>query len=73
MLYDSTVHIGTVGHQHVEHIYYASVPNREIAPGPDEASADAWGWYTASELRDSDRLPTVVQFGVEAIEAAEEL
>lgn len=71
MLYDINVHGGTVGHQHVEHIYYATVPNREIAPGPDEASADAWGWHTASELRDSDLLRTVVQFGIEAIRAAE--
>lgn len=51
MLYDSTVHEGTVGHRHVEHIHYASVPNREIASGSDEASADMWGWDTAIELQ----------------------
>ena len=72
MLYDVDVHPdGGVAHQHVDHVYFARVGNREMAPGPDEAPADAWTWYTPTALRESDADPDTVRFGVEAVEAAE--
>lgn len=71
MLYDINVHDGDVGHQHIDHVYYATVPNRDISPEPDEVGADAWQWYTPTELQESELPPNVVQFGVEAIRATE--
>lgn len=73
MLYDINVHEdGTVGHQHVDHVYFARVDSREIAPdGDGEEDADAWGWYTADRLEASDVDPDTVQLGVEAINAVE--
>jgi len=52
MLHDIDVHPdGSVGHQHIDHLYYASVPSRRIDPrGRDEADGDAWAWYTPAEL-----------------------
>ena len=69
MLYDVDVLPGgEVVHQHVDHIYFGRVERRQIDPGPDEAPADAWDWYTPAELRESDADPDTVRFGVEAIE-----
>ncbi|ELY94117.1 NUDIX hydrolase [Natrialba taiwanensis] len=70
MLYDINVHDGTVGHQHIDHVYYATVPDRDISPGPDEMRADAWHWYTIPRLRASELPANVVRFGVEAIRTA---
>ena len=69
LLYDINVHPdGTVGHQHIDHIYFASVESREINPSEGEAPADRWAWYTPAELRDSDLDPDTVAIGCEAIE-----
>ncbi len=73
MLYDINIHNGNVGHQHIDHIYYATIPSRDITPGHDEVGAEAWHWYTASELRASELSSNVVQFGTEAIRAAEKM
>ncbi|WP_276252586.1 NUDIX hydrolase [Halomontanus rarus] len=82
MLYDIDVHDGRVAHQHVDHIYYATVPSRAIDPADGEVSADGWTWYAPAALRGSEneiRNETanesgleddVVAFGLEAIEAA---
>ncbi|WP_323172003.1 NUDIX domain-containing protein [Natrialba sp. PRR66] len=70
MLYDINVHDGTVGHQHIDHVYYATVPDRDLCPGPGEVGADAWRWYRIPELRASELPANVVQFGVEAIRTA---
>ncbi len=71
MLYDVNVHEdGTVGHQHVDHLYYATVPNRAIDPADGEAATAAWDWYTREHLRTGDLDPDTVQFGLEAIEAS---
>lgn len=71
MLYDVNVHEdGTVGHQHIDHLYYATVPDRGIDPDEGERAADAWEWYTPERLRASDVDPDTTQFGIEAIEAA---
>ena len=73
MLYDIDVHEnGAVGHQHVDHTYYAVVDDREIDPaGDDEADPSAWAWYDRSDLRRADLDPDTVQFALEAIDAAE--
>lgn len=73
MCYDINVHDdGTVGHQHVDHLYFATVPSRDIEPAPGEEPADAWDWYTRAELRADDAIdPDTVKLGIEAIEAAE--
>ncbi len=73
MLHDINVHPdGSVGHQHIDHLYYAWVPHRRIEPaGPDEADADDWAWYTSSDLRRSDLDADVVTLGREAIETVE--
>ncbi len=73
MLHDINVHPdGSVGHQHVDHLYYAWVPDRRIEPnGPDEADPNDWEWYTPADLRESDLDADVVTLGREAIETVE--
>lgn len=71
MLYDININEGTVGHQHIDHIYYATVPNRNISPEDGEEGPESWQWYTIEELQNSNLPPDVVQFGIEAIQAAE--
>jgi len=63
---------GTVGHQHVDFVYFASVPSREVRPAGDgERSAEHWEWFTAAELRAADLGSEVVEIGTEAIETVE--
>ena len=71
MLYDINVHEdGAVGHQHVDQIFYATVPSRAIDPSPAEAPASEWEWYDREALHGSDLATDVVAFGTAAIEAA---
>jgi 8-oxo-dGTP pyrophosphatase MutT (NUDIX family) len=76
LLYDINVHDGTVGHQHVDHVYYATVPSRELDPAEGEAGAGAWDWFTPTELRGGDTTlgttpdQDTVEIGIAAIEAA---
>ena len=74
MLHDINVHEdGSVGHQHVDHLYYARVDSREIAPdGDDEVDPAQWRWYTPEELAASDLPDDVVDLGREAIAAVDE-
>ncbi|MFC6753216.1 NUDIX hydrolase [Halorubrum tibetense] len=69
MLHDINVHPdGSVGHQHIDHLYYARVPSRDIDPlGDNEADADAWTWYTADQLAAGEFDADVVALGREAI------
>ena len=71
MLHDINVHEdGSVGHQHIDHLYYARVESREIAPdGDDEVDPDRWDWYTPADLAASDLADDVVDLGREAIAA----
>lgn len=71
MLYDIDTFAGDVAHQHVDHVYFASVPSREIDPGPDEAGVDQWAWYNPADLAASGLDSDVVRIGREAIEAVE--
>ncbi|MDV7349331.1 NUDIX domain-containing protein [Halorubrum distributum] len=74
MLHDINVHEdGSVGHQHVDHLYYARVDSRQIAPdGDDEVDPARWRWYTPAELAASDLPDDVVDLGREAIAAVDE-
>ncbi|WP_224332232.1 NUDIX hydrolase [Haloprofundus halobius] len=70
LLADITIHGDEVGHQHIDHIYYATVERRAIDPGNGEPGADAWEWYDPENLRTSGLDPDVVELGLEAIECA---
>lgn len=71
LCYDINVHEdGSVGHQHIDHVYFATVPSRDVDPGDSEAPAEVWEWYTPAHLRESDLDPDTVQLAIEAIEAA---
>jgi 8-oxo-dGTP pyrophosphatase MutT (NUDIX family) len=71
MLYDIDVVDGRVAHQHVDHVYFATAPSREIDPADGEAGADVWNWYSETDLRESDVGEDVQRFGIEAIHEAE--
>lgn len=70
MLYDINVHESGVGHQHIDSIYYAIVPSRDISSEAGEQDPDSWRWYTADALESSDLPPDVRRFGAEAIQTA---
>jgi 8-oxo-dGTP pyrophosphatase MutT (NUDIX family) len=61
---------GEVGHQHVDHVFYATVESRAIDPAPDEPGAEAWDWYDRAALERVDVDPDVRDLGIEAIETA---
>ena len=73
MLHDINVHEdGSVGHQHIDHLYYAAVDSRAIEPdGDDEVDPARWRWYTPAELAESDLADDVVDLGREAIAAVD--
>jgi len=62
---------GTVGHQHVDFVYFGTVPSREIDPaGHDEQGDGDWEWFTTEDLREHPDLGAEVQaIGREAIDA----
>lgn len=69
MLYDINVYDdGAVGHQHIDHVYFAVAEDRTIEPEDGEVGPDAWEWYTKSELRASSIDRDTVEIGIEAIE-----
>jgi len=70
LLADVNVCGDAVGHQHVDHVFYATVEHRDIDPAPDEPDADAWAWYDPDALREADVDPDVRELGIEAIETA---
>jgi 8-oxo-dGTP pyrophosphatase MutT (NUDIX family) len=70
LLEDINVHDGDVGHQHVDHVYYATVPSRTIDPSPGELGPAAWDWYDPADLRAADLDRDVRELGLAAIAAA---
>jgi ADP-ribose pyrophosphatase YjhB (NUDIX family) len=60
-----------VGHQHVDHVYFATVDSRRLDPADAEEPAAAWTWYTPDALRSAGVDDDVRELGVEAIEVAE--
>ena len=72
LLEDINVTNGDVGHQHIDFVYYGTLPSRTIDPGPDEVPASAWEWFTAADLRAAEKLPEdVAEVGQRAIAAAD--
>ena len=59
-----------VAHQHVDFVYYGRVDHRTLDPGPDEAPATAWEWFTPEQLRaNAGRFPDdVVTAGQRAVD-----
>ncbi|MFB6105206.1 MAG: NUDIX hydrolase [Halobacteriaceae archaeon] len=72
VLYDVNVSDDGVGHQHIDHIYYATVDSRAIDPAPGEAPASDWAWFTETALREADVPSDVRRLGTEAIRVAAE-
>jgi 8-oxo-dGTP pyrophosphatase MutT (NUDIX family) len=74
MCYDINVHgNGEVGHQHIDHVYFATVPSRDINPAEGEEPPAVWDWYAPGELHAADGIdPDTAKIAVEAIEAANE-
>jgi hypothetical protein len=44
MPYDVDVRDGRVAHRHVDHVRYATVERRTLAPADGEAATGAWTW-----------------------------
>ena len=61
-----------VGHQHIDHVYFATVDSRRLSPADGEEPATAWDWYTPEALRSSDVDSDVRALGLEAIETVAE-
>lgn len=73
ILYNVNTHSnGEVGHQHIDLIYFANVPSREIDPEEDEVPAEEWGWYTREDLENNNFDPDTVKIATEAIKTVEE-
>jgi 8-oxo-dGTP pyrophosphatase MutT (NUDIX family) len=69
-LADVNVHDGTVGHQHVDLVYYARADGRVVDPEDGEVDAELWEWFALDDLAEDDRLdPDVREIGRRAIEA----
>ena len=66
-LVDINVHNRDVGHQHIDHIYYAEATDTNIQPQSDEVTASEWEWYSIDELRTGTFEPNVAEHGIEAI------
>jgi 8-oxo-dGTP pyrophosphatase MutT (NUDIX family) len=59
-----------VGHQHIDHVYFATVDSRRLDPADDEEPPETWSWYTRAELRSGRVDEDVRRLGVEAIDVA---
>lgn len=71
MLYDIDVREdGHVSHQHIDHVYFATVPSRAIDPADGEKGPGAWEWYEPDDLRASAVDADTTMLGIEAIETA---
>ena len=49
-----------VGHQHIDMVFYARAPHREIDPEPGEQPAADWEWLTVEDLRGREGFPSDV-------------
>lgn len=66
-LVDINVYNGAVGHQHIDHIYYAEATDTNIRPQSDEVTASEWEWYSIDELQTGTFESNVAGHGIEAI------
>jgi len=71
LLYDIDGHDDDIYHQHIDHIYFTTVPCRDISPAPGEAGVEVWDWYDREALRGADIDEDTVAFALWAIDAAE--
>lgn len=74
LLEDINVCDGTVGHQHVDFVYYGRVDTREVDPaGENEQAADDWTWFTPTDLRAraDEFADDIVEVGIDAIETVD--
>jgi len=71
LLYDINTCDETVGHQHIDFIYYGTVPTRQIDPDDGEKQEGAWEWYSIADLREERVSEDVTELGTEAIQTAE--
>lgn len=69
LLYDvNTYDDGSVGHQHIDFIYFARVHSRDIRPNDDEVPAEEWEWFTIQDLEEGSFDPDTTQIAIEAIQ-----
>lgn len=47
---------GNVYHQHVDHIFFAHSPTRNINPEQGEVKPKNWNWFSRKELSDDSRV-----------------
>jgi 8-oxo-dGTP pyrophosphatase MutT (NUDIX family) len=67
-LADVNVHGDTVGHQHVDLVYYGRADTRVVDPDDGEVEPAGWEWFTPGLLDGDDRLdPDVREIGRRAI------
>jgi 8-oxo-dGTP pyrophosphatase MutT (NUDIX family) len=63
---------GTVGHQHVDFVYFGRVDSRDVTPADGERAAAHWEWFAPDDLAaHGDLTSEVVRLGREAIAAVE--
>ena len=64
---------GTVGHQHVDFVFFGTVESKEIDPdGTDERTAAHWEWFDERDLEAHPELTRDVrEMGTEAIRRTE--
>lgn len=69
LLEDINVYDGTVGHQHIDFIYYGRCAGRAVAPeGDGEVAAGRWHWFTEADLEADERFHADVrELGIDAI------
>ena len=70
LLYDIDGEGGSIYHQHIDHIYFATVPSRDISPAAGEAGVEVWDWYDRADLRAADIDADTVALALRAIGAA---
>ena len=65
---------GTVGHQHVDFVYYGTVQSREIRPADGEQDAGDWRWLTAADVdsrTDLERdVQSIARAAIDAVDTA---
>jgi 8-oxo-dGTP pyrophosphatase MutT (NUDIX family) len=70
MLADVNRYGDQVGHQHIDHVFFATVDSRAMDPAEDEVPASAWDWYTPADLRAATVDDDVRDLGTEAVAVA---
>jgi len=60
---------GTVGHQHIDFVYFGRVPTRQLDPDDGERDPRHWAWFTPRDLREGDLGAEVVELGLAAVDA----